>query len=289
MRAQARLMLVVLAVLVAGGVAWQLLFTADDAERLIITSADGATVRVAGGAAAQPVSAGHVVRDRDQLVVGDGGSAVLEMGEGTRLELAERSSIRVLEVDPEGVRVELEGGRLEARVTPGSPMLGIGSRGREIVARDADVRVGVDGDGVLAVTASRGEVEVQGVEGVQALQAGQRLGAMPEQPGVVDAATLALLLQVQWPDGAVRDGTIPVRGQTAPFARVDIDSAGGTSRTLRAGADGRFAAEVPLEEGANAVTVHASDPNGAEADAAGSVERDSRPPSATSVEVGWGP
>lgn len=289
MRGQARLLLVVLAVLVAGGLAWQLLFSVDDTERLIITSADGATVRVAGGAAAQPVSAGHVVRDRDQLVVGEGGSAVLEMGEGTRLELAERSSIRVLEVDPEGVRVELEGGRLEARVTPGSPMLGIGSRGREIIARDADVRVGVDGDGALAVTPSRGTVEIRGVDGVEALEAGQRLGAMPDEPGAVDEATLELLLRVQWPGGAVRADSAPVQGQTAPYARIDIDGVGGTTRTLRAGPDGRFEVDVPLEEGPNAVAVRASDPTGAQASAAGSVERDSRPPSATSVEVGWGP
>ena len=167
-------------------------------------------------------------------------------------------------------------------------MLGIGSRGREVVARDADVRVGVDEDGALAVTASRGEVEVRGVEGVPMLEAGERLGALPDERGVVDAATLALLLQVQWPEGAVRDETVPVAGQTAPFARVDIQGAGGTTRSLRAGPDGHFAVEVPLEEGANPLTIRASDPNGAEADASGTVEMDSRPPTATSVDVGWG-
>ena len=289
MRAQVRLLLVVLVVLVAGGVAWQLLFSAGATERLVITVADGATVRVAGGAAAQPVRAGHVIRDRDQLVVGDGGRAVLEMGEGTRLELSERSRIRVLEVDPEGVRVELEGGRLEARVTPGSPVLGIGSRGREIIARDADVRVGVDADGALAVAANRGAVEVRGVDGVTGLAPGQRLAALPDGPGVVDAATLALLLQVRWPGGAVQGETAPLEGQTAPFAQVRVEGAGGATQVVRAGADGRFEVAVPLAEGPNPVSVHAVDPTGAQADAAGSLERDSRPPSATSVEVGWGP
>lgn len=289
MRAQARLLLVVLALLAVAGVAWQLLFSEDDAERLVITAAEGATVQLAGSPTAQPVEAGHVVRGRDQVVVGEGGRAVLEMGEGTRMELTERSRIRVLSVDPEGVKVELEGGRLEARVTPGSPMLGVGTRGREIVARDAEVTVGVDADGALAVTPSRGSVEVRGVDGVRSLDAGQRLGALDGGPGVVDEATLELLLQVQWPEGSVRDADTPLEGRTAPFARVQIETAGGTVRDLRAAEDGRFSVEVGLEEGDNAVVVRASDPTGAEASAEGSVARDSKPPTATRVDVGWGP
>ncbi|MEC7948381.1 MAG: hypothetical protein VX265_12510, partial [Myxococcota bacterium] len=96
MRSSVRVVLVVVAVLAASALAWRGLFVTDSAADLIVTSATGATVRAAGAAITRPVRAGHIVRSRDQLSVEEGGRAVLEMGDATRLELAERSSIRVL-------------------------------------------------------------------------------------------------------------------------------------------------------------------------------------------------
>ena len=152
---------------------------------------------------------------------------------------------------------------------------------------DADVRVGVDPDGGLAVRPSRGSVQLVGIDGVQSLQAGERLGALPEQPGVVDDATMQLLLQVSWPETAVREEKARLEGRTAPYAAVRVSGPDGERQTIRAGRDGEFTASVALTEGPNTISMTASDPTGVQATAEARIERDSRPPSAISVEVGW--
>lgn len=289
MRDHIRLGVVILAIIAVSAIAWQALFGAGPADALVVTAAQGARVQRAGRASSEPVAAGVVVEGRDQLVVGTGGHAILELGQGTRMELGADASVRVLSVDARGARVELEGGRLEARVTPGSPVLGVESRGRAVVATDAAFTVGVDADGTLAVRPETGRLSIEGVQGVTSVAAGERLTVPAEGTGVIDEATRALLLSVDWPDGAVREPSAPLTGRSAPHARVEVRSPGGGVVTTRADDGGRFALEVSLEEGPNPLEVVVSEPIGGEQQTTQTIVRDSQPPSATTVEVGWGP
>jgi len=289
MRGYFRLGMVILVIVAVSAISWRALFDPGPADALVVTAAQGARLQRAGRGSSQPVAAGLLIEGRDQLVVGTGGHAVLELGQGTRMELGANASVRVLSVDARGARVELEGGRLEARVTPGSPVLGVESRGRTVVATDAAFTVGVDEDGTLAVRPETGRLSVEGVRGVTSVEAGERLTVPTNGPGVVDEATRALLLSVDWPAGTVREPTAPLTGRSAPHARVEVRSPGGSVETTRADASGRFALEVSLEEGPNPLEVVVSEPIGAQQQTAQTVERDSQPPSATTVEVGWGP
>ncbi len=292
MRNQLRVLLAAIAVLLLGWLGWVVLFADDDTPRLMVRSATDATVVGGDDPTPRAATEGLVIGARDQVVVGPAGTAVLTMGEGTRLQLEPDASIRVLEADATGVRVELEGGRVQARVRPDSPVLGVSSRGRAIVARDAAFTVGVDPDGALAVDATEGALQLEGFDGAAELAAGQRLLDQPGRPAVVDAATVDLLLHVRWPDGPVTAGTTTVEGRTAPYTEVVVRPGGpGPSPgvRVRADVDGRFVAELPLAEGDNPLRVEARDPGGRVAASDGAVTRDSEAPTATSVEVGWGP
>lgn len=289
MRNQIRVLLAAVAVLLLGWLGWLALFGGDDTPALTVQAATDATVVGGEDPTPRAATAGLVVGARDQVVVGPDGEAVLTMGEGTRLQLEPDASIRVLEADASGVRVELEGGRVQARVRPGSPVLGVSSRGRAVVARDAAFAVGVDADGALAVDATEGTVQLEGFDGAGTLSAGQRLLDQPGQPPVVDDATVDLLLQVKWPEGPVQAGTARVAGRTAPYTEVVVRPDGmGAGIRMRADVDGRWSAELPVKEGENAMRVEARDPGGRTAAEAGAVTRDSEAPTATRVEVGWG-
>jgi hypothetical protein len=200
-----------------------------------------------------------------------------------------RRCIRILEADAAGVRVELEGGRVKASVRPGSPVLGISSRGRAIVARDATFSMGVDPDGALAVESEQGSVELQGFGANDRLAAGKRLVDVPGQASVVDPSTTELLLSVRWPNATIRADLATIQGSTSAFAEVIVRPEEGAGLRLRAGADGHFEAILPVQEGENAFTVVAREPNGQHIEAAGTIARDSKAPTATRVEVGWGP
>ena len=139
------------------------------------------------------------------------------------------------------------------------------------------------------MTAERGTLAIDGVEGVPALEAGRRLTVLAEGPSAIDAATLELLLQVDWPNEKVRNPDAPLAGRTAPFAQVAIEAPGQDIRSVRADADGVFSIELPLEEGANALSVTTTVPTGETRRSEATVELDSKPPTATSVEIGWGP
>jgi hypothetical protein len=288
-RAHVQVIVAALVLLIAGWVAWTLMFGGEGAPQLVLVGVEGAVSLQSPDGAERDAAEGDRLNAQDHLTVGADGSALLSMGEGTRLQLEPKSAIRILEADGAGVRVELEGGRVQASVRPGSPVLGISSRGRAVVARDATFKVGVDPDGAFAVEAEAGTLELQGFEGHSQLKEHQRLIDVPGAASVVDAATTELLLSVRWPEEPTRADRAHVRGRTSPFAEVIVRPDKGAGLRVRAGADGQFDAQLPLQEGNNAITVVARDPNGRKSQAEGSVARDSEAPTATRVEVGWGP
>ncbi len=269
--------LVAMVVLLAAALAiGDYLRTDDVVHRLTLKAVDG-TVTVTRGGESIEARGGTTLDADDRLATGEDGEAVLELGRETQIRVGPTSSMQIRSVDEDGVRLELEGGRIEAVVRPESGSVRVGNRGREVVATNAEFRVGVD-DGVLQVESTQGEVALSGTdqtvvpEGQQATVVDRyaALGQVPEE----------LLLEVAWPEPErTRASTSIVQGTTAPGASVTVRGAF-PSVTVRADSQGRFAAEVRLDEGDNKVDVVAIDPLGRESEVmVGSLQvRDTRGP-----------
>lgn len=287
MREHLGAILATLVVLALGWFGYERWFGADQGAELILLDVGGDVQVNRPGEGALAAASGFEVKARDGVRVGEGGRAVLTIGAETRLTLGELSSIQVLEVSADGVRVELEEGRVSARVRPGSPGLSVLSRGRELSASNGDFEAVVEPDGGLAVEAQSGALTVSGLPGATALSAGQALVSMPGQPATVAPVSATLLLQVDWPaSGPVKDERVSLQGKTDPYARVKVQS-GDSAVTARANASGEFKVDFPLREGENPVTVDATSMMGHQSTASGAVQRDSSAPAATSASVLW--
>jgi len=291
-RAQVQIVLAIALLLFAGYVGYATIFGDDAAVGVTLVELKGDVVRTWADGARQPATQGMAVGPQDRVSVGADGNAVLSFGPEATVRLESKSSVRVLDVDATGVRIELEGGRVQARIRSGSPVLGVDSLGRRVVATDADFTMGVDEEGALSVRAERGRLDLQGIGGASSLDAGQRLDALPGGDAVtrIDSAVDAgLLLEVAWPEvDRTRDSQVAVSGRTGPYAQVEVGRGDEVTRT-RAGADGTFTASVALAEGDNAVMVHAEDALGNHQEDSRGLHRDSQAPPATSAEVLWGP
>ncbi len=287
MRQQLQIVLGLLLLLAIGALGYQVLFRGKNHSQITILSMSGEVVHVALDAEAVLTNVGDAIGIQDSLRTGEDGSVILGMGEASRIHLAADSSIRVLSADSAGIRVELEEGLVSAKIRPGSPSLGISSRGRAANAKDADFTVAVDAEGMLAIEPERGEVLLQGIDGVERVSEGMRMTDLPGRPPVTNPIPNSLLLEVVWPKQTVtRSREITIRGRTGPYANVQV---GGTDQPtkVRAGADGRFRAKIPIREGDNALEVRATDGLGSSKIKTRSLIRDSTAP-AVETEVQWG-
>ena len=275
-------------VLIAGYTGYVWMFESDETPVLRVVDATGSVTWVSAAGERGEAAVGLSLQARDTLAVGDGGRAVLGVGDDARLTLSSSSSIRVLDVDRSGVRVELEEGRVQARVRPGSPSIGVSNRGRSISATDAVFDVAVDAEGALAAQTVEGEVAVQGFDEITSLPAGDRLRALPGEPAVVAMAPEELLLELAWPEeGVTREAEVLIEGRTDPYAEVRVGREGSWTRA-RAGPDGRFRVSQTLVEGENPLEVEVRDAMGDVVEARHTVVRDSTAPTATRAEVLWG-
>lgn len=287
MRQHGAAILATLVVLALGWFGYDRWFGAGKGAELILLDVGGEVLVSRPGEAPVPATSGTEVRARDGVAVGEGGHAVLTIGAETRLTLGELSSIRVLEVSADGVRVELEEGRVSARVRPGSPSVSVASQGRVFSTSDGEFQAVVEEDGGLGVLALSGEVGVTGVEGANHLGQGNQLVSVPGAPAALSPVSSSLLLQVDWPaSGPVRQDRVVIEGRTGPYARVNVAN-GRDSVGARADAQGVFQVDVPLAEGQNPLEVRATDMMGLEGSASGAVQRDTSAPAATSASVLW--
>ncbi len=285
MRRNTQVVLLACLVLVLGYWGYQWRFNEGSSVRLIVKSSSGQVDRLDAAGVARSTDAGSRIDVQDTLKTGADGLILLAVGEGSQLSLSAASSMRVLSADAGGVRVELEDGRVSARVRPGSPPLGVTNRGRAVNATNADFTIVVDPEGAMGVEAERGDVNLQGFEGVDRITEGSRLRAIPGREPVSAPLSAALLLEVDWPSTAItRSGEVTIRGRTDPYASVIL----GDGTRVRAGADGKFRAKVILREGTNDLNVRVRDLMGRESDAKHTVTRDSTAPTVQSSEVLWG-
>lgn len=278
MKPELRALLVVLGIFVAGALGYRILFGDGAGERFRVVSVSG-DVRhetAQGGGAAV---AGATLAEGDRIVSGDGAQAVLGLGEGTRVAVDARSSVKVLGITDDGVRVELEGGKVTATVRPDGGRLGVTSGGTEFTADDADFTVVRGEDGTVGVATERGRVSATGPGGTEELTAGTELVVPTGGSPLRAPASEALLLQVAWPAPRTRESEVELEGSTQPGATITV-TGGARPVSARAGADGTFRVKVPLGEGKNALAVRATSVLGRAAPVANAeLVRDTRAPS----------
>lgn len=283
MRRDLWIALALLALCGAGWLGWRVLFS-DDGGTFAVVEVRGDVRHVDGLGGQKAAVPGVVLGARDRLVARSDGTAVLGFGEGGRVTLEPSSAIEVVSVDPQGVKIELEGGKVHATVRPGSGSVGIRADGREARATDADFTAVRDTEGTFGVVAERGVVALEGAPGQAELRAGERV-VLPKGGSPLRApADEALLLYVVTPASTrTREANTKVRGKTQPAARVRV-GAGGAWSEVKADAAGEWTASVALAEGENDVVVEATDVFGRAARSTVQVVRDTTAP-AVGVEI----
>lgn len=277
--------IVIVVIVTLGLVGYRVLFHQESAGPLFVQSVSGGVELIDREGHRSLATAGQGLRPMDRVETNEDGNAVLAFGETNTVSLQHATTIKVLEISPEGVRMELDGGRVEATVRPGKGSLDIVNRNREVVAENASFVVGVNADGTLAAESRDGTLRVYGLEGVAELPAGQRLVAARESPARVAPVSKSLLLEVTWPqDVRTREAEIAVRGRTDPGAMVQVRASDITTSVV-ADADGLFEASLPLREGPNPVEVLSEDPLGRKARDQTELTRDSQAPKGASFNI----
>lgn len=266
-----------LVVLVAAAVAVLTYITDEHLDtHLIVEEVEGSAKVTSEEEGEWNMKRGKKVRANDIVRTGADGRAVLSFSDDTEIRLGSSTHIAVQKIGQEGVTLELEDGALEATVRKGAGALHVGAGERKVVTLDADFRIGRRGENVV-VDVDRGELKVVGAVDVSELSAGSRARVDSTGQGTVVPVPDDLLLLVEWPERRTRQDSVALEGTTEPGARVRID---GGLRTVEvvADADGGFSALVPLQEGTTTLHVGSKDILGTEADAEGTVERDTQGP-----------
>ncbi len=280
-----RITLAVIAILVVGFIGYEILFPGQETIPLLVQAVEGGVQHVNEKGEREDVTPGLVLERASRIETQVDGRAFLALGEGSTLTIDQGSSVRVLNVTRDGVRIELDNGSVEATVRPERGSLGIVHSDREVIGRDGSFAVGVNASGSLAVESHEGSLELLGIESVPSLGQGERLLLLSDGTPRVAAIPESLLLEVAWPESArTRQAEVAVRGLTDPGAEVRVGAAGRWT-TVVADASGHFEAAIPLEEGANPLRVISRDPLGRTTEAERSLHRDSEPPASASFEV----
>jgi hypothetical protein len=214
-----------------------------------------------------PGQAGARLGVDDRVITGAGSRAVLALGPETRIRVEPESSVQVLSVDPDEVRLELEGGRLHASVRPNSAAVRVGVGERGVAATNAVFTFGRGVDGTLGIELVEGDLMTQHLGDAGRLTAPTRVMVTPDGHAEVGAIAETLDLQLAWPEGrkrSARERDVTLNGRTTPGARVTVT---GGERPVETQADGSgsFSATVRLLDGARPIRVRAVDVLGKEA------------------------
>ncbi|HJN73398.1 MAG TPA: FecR domain-containing protein [Myxococcota bacterium] len=275
MRDVLTVLVVAVAVLALGLLGYRLFFGDEALDPLTIRRVEG-DVRHEHEGARSAAEVGGILLPDDRLLAGEGGRAVLSFGEDSQLVVDQSSALRVLGEGSEGVRVELEDGRVEATVRRGGPVLDVVTGDREVRADEGTFTVARDDDSTW-VQLDDGELSLTGFGEVQALRAGEAIVA--NDGGAATRLDEGLLLEVSWPEKATREESVEVAGTTDPGARVRIEGGYETVEVL-ADNSGSWRVEVRLREGDNALRVLAVDPLGRTRESPYELLRDTKPPTA---------
>jgi hypothetical protein len=215
---------------------------------------------------------GRVLERGDRVRTGENGVAVISRGGRSPIRLTPSTEVGLVSVDDEVVELELERGRVRAKVRPDAGAVRLTSRARSVLATDADLSMAITPDGDLSVQSDRGVLSISGVAGAHKIANGQRLRALADGTSSVGPVPAELLLKVQWP-AATRERVVEVGGETEPASMVEVTSSEGV-KPAKADAQGRFSLRVPLTEGENTLDLLVTDAFGKQRIARGTVTRE---------------
>jgi hypothetical protein len=243
------------AIALAGALAYRLLF--DRGERpleWVLASYSGTVEVSARGADWRPAEIKMRLTDSDRLRTGEDGEALLLREEShvtvralTELEVAslteEASSFDMVEGN---VYVEARGDRIHVETLTEA----------EVDAHEAGFGMTVRDDGFVEVAVRRGLAEFTAMGVTQSVSEGNlshaTTGRPPTQPTPIPET---ILLNVSFPDADTFNARLArVQGQVDAGSRVRVGES-----LVETDADGRFAIDVALEEGANQIEVKAVD------------------------------
>ena len=278
--------LALLVVFLTGILGYRIVFSSETTD-VVVLSVEGDVRRSDAAGATRLAIPGESLIEADRLFVPDGGSAALGFGADSIVRVQSSSSIRILEVDRSGVKMELEEGRLVARVREGSPALAISNAGRTFRASNASFSAGVTQDGVLLVAAEQGSLVVDGIPEHVQLVEGMELSLAPGKPALERELAETLLLSVSWPEAPDRPLATPLLGQTVPFGLVRLMS-GGAIQERRADETGAFSFPLDLLVGEGVVEVQVVDPLGRSARESWRYTIVPPPPAVRGASVDWG-
>jgi hypothetical protein len=283
-----KLFTIVLVVLGTGYWGYLQLFSEDtEVPGLVVLEVEGLVEFTRGEGEGQALEVGTQLSENDQLHVGSEGRAVLGIGEGTRLHVDPNSTVQVLGIDGDGIRLELEEGRIQAKVQPGNPSVEIAHGSKTARTELGGFTMSVSGNDDVLVQSQEGVVGLSGFEDLEELAEGHYVHASPGEPIISADEAKALLLHIQWPGEEVRrEAGIELQGTTLPNARLQA-LRGDEQIELRADSEGNFQLELELEEGQNTVQFTATDPLGRSTDDQMTLTVDSTPPSAVETEIQW--
>ena len=271
------------AVLAVGALAYGWLFRADPAQRTwtVSTLTGDVEVSLAGGGwrAASiklPLHDGDRIRtaaDAEVTLLHD--SSHVTVRAGTQLEVsqlnADSSRFQVAEGQ---VYVEARGNRVTMRTQAGATM----------DAEDAGVGMTVKTDGWTQVQVKRGAVDFTAMDHTERVEEGEEshasVGGPPSKPETIPSI---LLLNVRFPDADTFNSRVArIEGKADPGTRVRVGDA-----SVDVGADGRFAADVTLDEGINQIEVAATDSIGNQrTETSQPIRVDTRPPGLDGATIG---
>ncbi len=232
-------------ILLVGVVGYRALFSSTGPE-LRVLRVVGRVERRAAQLGPTALVAGDLLDLQDSVQVGDDGELSVAVGEEAELRLRSGTTVTITEVGERGLRLELEQGRVTARVRRGGAGVGVGAGPRAARLTEGEANIGRDASDLFTVEAVEGEVAVDGAPGHGALGPGEAL-VVSGEGGVVEAHLAeALLLELLLPEARDEQGRVSIIAHTSPFSMVRVRGEGaplaedGGPLTLRANGEGEL-------------------------------------------------
>jgi hypothetical protein len=226
------------------------------------------TVELGRSGSFTPLGPGSRLDKDDVIRTGPGASATVVMGEDIEIQLLAGSQVTLRELTATAARVRLENGRLGASVASQRTVLRIESASSSAVAEARRGRLAVftDGRGLVAVTATAGEVKLTSSGGDTVIGAGERALVVRDAAPERSKVPASVFLKIKWPEATTAEYAVVVRGKAEVGSVVTVN--GATAVVLP---DGTFSARVPVTKGENPLQVMATDLAGRTASDKGSV------------------
>ena len=226
--------------------------------RVWVTGVHGTVERAGAGTSRwAPVSDGAELGVDDSLRTAQGASADLQVGDRSRIGIAERSEMTVREISRSLHRFKLERGRVSAHYgSDGARVLRIeGEDGSVVETRQGDVGV-MDTGTALAVAAQSGSATLTAAGQTVEIDAGRQAVVQRDSlPGAAEPIPVQVLLRLADAERPLPgDRTALVKGATSPGARVWVN---GTPAAVDG--TGRFSAHIPVHQGTNRVVARVED------------------------------